>query len=79
MDYGETSIVFYCKDCGNLFFAAVNSPNILADCSNDIRLYLRQGHKMAEVPHETVRQSFASCKCGADGESVQLAEQLKLI
>ena len=50
----KTAIVFYCKVCGSLMFAAVNGEYI-ADSADDISQCIKEGHRMAEIPIEDVR------------------------
>ena len=59
----ETSIVFYCQGCDQMFFAVANEPHVLKDHRKDIAEMLAQGHKMKEVPHHVVRQQFNRCIC----------------
>jgi len=55
---------FYCKDCGQMFFATVNDPACLSfEVTKDIGKYLRQGHDMRIVDTETVRRDFNGCTC----------------
>lgn len=73
MSNSTTSIVFYCKDCNAMFFAAANEPNVLRDCGRDIARYIKAGHGMAEVTHEDVRKSFSHCRCNEQGSSLQMS------
>lgn len=56
-------IVFYCKDCGKLFFAAVNMPHVMREAAKDIAEYLAKGHRMSEVDTSTVRVTMERCTC----------------
>ena len=58
------SIVFYCKDCGAMFFASINDPEWYDDdLAKDVSEYLKEGHRMETVDNETVRANFNSCTC----------------
>lgn len=63
-----SSIVFYCKTCGGMFFAA-STDRIDAGLSRDVAKYLSRGHRLkSDVPKEQVRYEFweATCAdCGA--------------
>lgn len=60
-----SSMVFYCKDCGGLFFAAVKCEQVMKDkqTMRDIGRYLKEGHKIAEISVEEVRKNFTGCSC----------------
>lgn len=72
----KTSIVFFCKDCGAMIFAAVNLPEVIAGCADEIGEMSAAGHRMAEVSHERVRAEFSMCQCRAEKEPDQLALNL---
>jgi hypothetical protein len=50
-----------------LFFAAVNDEHISSD-ARDIARYIKEGHRMAEVPVEEVR-SCQWCTCNDDEQA----------
>lgn len=64
-------IVFYCKDCGSMFFASVNDPKypMDKDTAKEIASYLQEGHIMKTITDKEVRENFGGCRCG---ESKQL-------
>ena len=57
------SVVFYCKDCGGMFYACLDEPLLIADEAKAIKLYNKQGHKMAKVSKDIVRNNFTGCVC----------------
>ena len=57
------AIVFYCKDCGELFFAVMKYPETTKNSKKEIIQYLSEGHKMEEVDPDVVRVSLGECKC----------------
>lgn len=57
------AIVFYCKDCGELFFAAMKESQVIKDSKKEIIQYLAEGHRMEEVDPDVVRVSLGNCKC----------------
>ena len=59
----EKAIVFYCKGCGELFFAAIKNKSNIEDSKKEIIQYLAEGHKMEEVDADKVKIIFGSCKC----------------
>ena len=59
----EKAIVFYCKDCGELFFATVKSERNIRDVGEDIIEYLAEGHEIKEVDANEVNIKIGSCKC----------------
>ena len=59
----EKAIVFYCKDCGEMFFAAIKNESIIKDSKKEIIQYLAEGHKMEEVDSDLVKIKLGSCKC----------------
>lgn len=61
----DTAIVFYCKVCGGLMFAAVNGEHI-KDSADDISRCIKEEHRMAEISVEAVRTSKW---CSCNGES----------
>lgn len=58
------AIVFYCKGCGELFFAALKNERNIKDSKKEIIQYLAEGHKMEEVDSDVVKTKLGSCKCG---------------
>lgn len=59
----EKAIVFYCKDCGVLFFATIKNERNIRDSKKEIIQYLAEGHKMEEVDSDVVKIKLGSCKC----------------
>lgn len=57
----KTSIIFKCKDCGGMFFAAVNNEH-LKDSADDIAEYIKEGHKLSEVSVDVV-STIDFCVC----------------
>jgi len=55
-------IVFYCKKCDGMFFAAV-VEFIGKETSKDIAKYLTEGHRLEKVSPETVRREWANSSC----------------
>lgn len=60
------AIVFYCKNCDEMFFAAVNRPEVIEDSRKDINKYLKQGHRMSEVDTEEIRVTLGRCICNEE-------------
>ena len=56
------AIVFYCKDCGELFFAALKNERNIQDSKKEIIQYLSEGHKIEEV--DMVKLKLGGCQCG---------------
>lgn len=57
------AIVFYCKDCDELFFAAMKESQVIKNSKKEIIQYLSEGHRMEEVDPDVVKVSLGSCKC----------------
>ena len=58
------SIVIYCKHCGAMFYAVSNESDCLDDeTCNEIKEYVRDGHKVATVDNDLVRAKFGGCTC----------------
>ena len=57
------AIVFYCKDCGELFFAAVKSERNIRDVGGDIIEYLAEGHEIKEVDIKDDSIKLGKCTC----------------
>jgi len=58
----EKAIVFYCKGCGEMFFATVKNERNIRDSQKEIIQYLAEGHRMEEVDSDEVRKNFRGCK-----------------
>ena len=56
------NIVFYCKDCGQMFYAG-SQEHMDDGSADDVAYYLRQGHKMMTVDTATVRRDLNGCQC----------------
>ena len=61
----EKAIVFYCKDCGELFFATVKSERSIRDVGEDIIDYLAEGHKIKEIDIKDDGIKLGKCTCVA--------------
>jgi len=59
----EIAIVFYCKGCGELFFAAIKNERNIKNSKKEIIQYLAEGHKMEEIDADKVEIVFGRCKC----------------
>jgi len=59
----QKALVFYCKTCGALFFAAMARPNVLAHCADDIAEYLEHGDRMEVIDADEVPIKFERCTC----------------
>ena len=57
----EKAIVFYCKDCGALFFAVMQ--NIAYEYRAEIAGYLADGDRMEVVDASVVNVQFQRCTC----------------
>lgn len=57
----EKAIVFYCKDCGALFFAVMQ--NIAYEYRAEIAGYLADGDRMEIVDPTVVNVQFQRCTC----------------
>lgn len=62
----EKAIVFYCKGCGELFFAAVKNERNIKDSKKEIIQYLAEGHKMEEIDADKVNVALGRCVCRAE-------------
>ena len=69
------AIVFYCKNCGELFFACIKDPLAIKNSKKEINQYLIEGHRIAEVDIEEVQVKFGSCKC--DNQQLSFAKDTK--
>ena len=59
------AVVFYCKDCGGLFFAAVNEIKVLKESAEDIVEYIHEGHRLEVIAKESVSRA-TWCKCALE-------------
>jgi len=59
----EKALVFYCKDCGALFFASMVRPNVLERNAAEIAKYLNNGDRMEVIDTEEVTIQFGRCSC----------------
>ena len=57
----EKAIVFHCKTCDALFFAAMQS--VAGDYAQEIAEYLANGDRMEIVDPQEVSVKFAMCHC----------------
>ena len=57
------AIVFYCKGCGEMFFATIKNERNIRDSQKEIIEYLAEGHRMEEVNPDEVGIKFGGCKC----------------
>lgn len=57
-------IIFLCKDCRGMFFAAVNEPMTIKDSAKDIAKYLVEGHTMKQLTLEEVNKIGFGCDRG---------------
>ncbi len=62
------AVVFYCKDCGGLFFAAVNEIKVLKESAEEIVEYIHEGHRLEVIEKQSVR-SATWCKCALEQET----------
>lgn len=64
VDNMNDNIVFYCKDCGQMFYASVNSSDAFDDDSaQEIAEFLLAGHRMETTDTNNVRANFKGCQC----------------
>lgn len=68
----EKAIVFYCKGCGSLFFAAMKREKTIKDAKKEIIQYLSEGHRMEEVDSGVVKVKLEECKC--QGKQLKLKD-----
>lgn len=59
----EKAIVFYCKGCGALFFAAMKRESTIKHAKKEIIQYLSEGHRMEEVDPDVVKVKLEECRC----------------
>ena len=59
------AIVFYCKDCGALFFAAMARPEVLQNSAIEIAEYLQNGDRLEVVDVDEGKIKFGTCHCFA--------------
>lgn len=57
-------IVFYCKDCDNLFYAHIEKY-LDKDDAKTIAKYLTEGHRLEKISGAEVRKSWGSGGCGS--------------
>jgi hypothetical protein len=58
------NIVFYCKDCGQMFYASVNSLSAFdEDSTQEVAKLLLDGHRMETTDTANVRANFKGCEC----------------
>jgi len=60
---GQKAIVFYCKQCGELFFAAMARPDVLQANAEEIAEYLQNGDRMEVIDADEVAIQFGTCHC----------------
>lgn len=60
----EKAIVFYCKTCGALFFAVMQSA--VGSHAQEIAEYLEKGDRMEIVDPEVIPIAFSACHCYDD-------------
>ena len=59
------AVVFYCKDCEGLFFAAINEVKVLKESAEEIVEYIAEGHRLEVITKESV-SSATWCKCALE-------------
>jgi len=59
----EKAIVFYCKDCGELFFAAIKNERNIRDSAEEIIEYLAGGHEIDEIDANEESINLGKCTC----------------
>jgi hypothetical protein len=59
----DKAIVFYCKDCGELFFATVKSKRNIRDVADEIIEYLIEGHEIKEIDIKDDGIKLGKCLC----------------
>lgn len=62
----DLNVVFYCKGCTEMIFATSNDPEnmiIDKDAPRAICELLEEGHQMALVTDDEVRNLFYGCSC----------------
>ena len=57
------AIVFYCKTCGALFFAAMTRPNVLRGCAAEIDDYIANGDRMEVIDTDVTPVRLERCHC----------------
>ena len=57
------AIVFYCKACGALFFAAMTRPNVLRGCAAEIDDYIANGDRMEVIDTDVTPVRLERCHC----------------
>lgn len=69
----EKAVVFYCKGCDALFFAAMKREKTIKDAHKEIIQYLAEGHRMEEVNPDVVKVKLEECKC--EGKQLKLGKE----
>ena len=69
----EKAIVFYCKGCGALFFAAMKRGDSIKGAKKEIIEYLAEGHRIEEVNPDVVKVKLEECKC--EGKQLKLGKE----
>lgn len=64
----KKAVVFYCKDCDGLFFAAINEVKVLKDSAEDIVEYIHEGHRLEVIDKELVSNAIW-CKCAINKDA----------
>lgn len=64
-------LVFYCKTCEGLFFAAALEARVFRDDAETIAQHLEEGHRLALVPLETMRTA-PWCTCETQESSKEI-------
>jgi len=56
-------IIFRCKNCNEIFFAAIKDKKIIKDSKKEIIQYLSEGHRMEEIDLERTKVTLGNCNC----------------
>lgn len=63
-----TALVFYCRNCGGLIFAAKNKPQHLLYCIEDIHRNLLECHRLDVINTDEIDADTVWCKCDENPE-----------
>ena len=64
----DTSLVFYCRNCGGMNFATHNSPQHLLDSNLDIHRHILECHRLDVINSYEIDEDTVWCKCDENPE-----------
>jgi len=59
----QKAIMISCKDCGEIFFAAIQNEKNIRDSGEEIIKYLAEGHTIKQFDADLATIKLGKCKC----------------